>query len=46
MRRQPKFPDFMKHFAKEKALVKLIALALLLSPAILYALAQVLRALR
>jgi hypothetical protein len=36
----------MKHFAREKALVKLAALALLLSPAILYALAQLVRALK
>jgi hypothetical protein len=42
----PKLPDLMKHFAKEKASVKLCALALLIAPAILLSLAHVLAALR
>lgn len=46
MRPLPKLPDLLKHFAKDKASVKLCALALLLSPAILYALAHVLRAMK
>jgi hypothetical protein len=42
----PKLPDLMKHFAKERALVKLCALALLLAPALLFSLAHVLAALK